>query len=73
MKCRDMNPGNYLSRFINVIVPETLNEVPGYESRQSAMRVAILSQSATLNEVPGYESRQFAHYREYGHPDFTPQ
>ena len=34
MKCRDMNPGNHTSELQRRDIEHTLNEVPGYESRQ---------------------------------------
>ncbi len=38
MKCRDMNPGNFVVTDFEVRVWPPLNEVPGYESRQSDWR-----------------------------------
>ena len=34
MKCRDMNPGNSTVSIPKPSSPSSLNEVPGYESRQ---------------------------------------
>ena len=58
MKCRDTNPGNYAATE-NTRRISTLNEVPGYESRQCNMACKAFNQKFALNEVPGYESRQF--------------
>ena len=57
MKCRDMNPGN-ASQVALSTNSSSLNEVPGYESRQSCRDKRFTAAMDPLNEVPGYESRQ---------------
>ena len=58
MKCRDMNPGNERRNALDNVSGKTLNEVPGYESRQFIASGSDFEAATTLNEVPGYESRQ---------------